>query len=563
MTVSEVVQIIIYFVVLFALTSAVGAYMAAVYSGETTVVGKVIGPIEQLIYRFCRVNPAEEMHWKKYSQAVLSLSVVGFLVTFALQVFQSYLPFNPQDLQDVKWPLAFNTAVSFVTNTNWQAYSGESTLSYGVQLFGLTVQNFVSAGTGMAVLLVVIRALTRQKTHELGNFWVDVTRSILYVLLPLSAVLAVVLVSQGVVQNLLSYISSTSLEGVKQILPMGPAASQIAIKQIGTNGGGFFGVNSAHPFENPTPLSNFLQVLAILIIPSAQVYAFGIMTKGRKHAFMLYLVMFTLLIAALALSLWSEFQPNAALGIESALEGKEVRFGIANSVLWSSVTTAASNGSVNAMMDSMSPIAGGLAFLQIVLGEVIFGGVGAGLYGMFLFVLLTVFLAGLMVGRTPEYMGKKLEAFEMKWALVAIVAPSAVVLILSTVSVMLPGPLASVLNHGPHGLSEILYAFGSAAQNNGSAFGGLLVDTPFFNISLGIAMIVGRFIVIFSVLAICGGLVEKTIIPKSQATFSTDVPIFAVLLFATILIIGALTFVPAMALSSIVEQFLMAAGRTF
>jgi K+-transporting ATPase ATPase A chain len=563
MTVSEVVQIIIYFVVLFALTSAVGAYMAAVYSGETTVVGKVIGPIEQLIYRSCRVNPAEEMHWKKYSQAVLSLSVVGFLVTFALQVFQSYLPFNPQDLQDVKWPLAFNTAVSFVTNTNWQAYSGESTLSYGVQLFGLTVQNFVSAGTGMAVLLVVIRALTRQKTHELGNFWVDVTRSILYVLLPLSAVLAVVLVSQGVVQNLLSYISSTSLEGVKQILPMGPAASQIAIKQIGTNGGGFFGVNSAHPFENPTPLSNFLQVLAILIIPSAQVYAFGIMTKGRKHAFMLYLVMFTLLIAALALSLWSEFQPNAALGIESALEGKEVRFGIANSVLWSSVTTAASNGSVNAMMDSMSPIAGGLAFLQIVLGEVIFGGVGAGLYGMFLFVLLTVFLAGLMVGRTPEYMGKKLEAFEMKWALVAIVAPSAVVLMLSTVSVMLPGPLASVLNHGPHGLSEILYAFGSAAQNNGSAFGGLLVDTPFFNISLGIAMLVGRFIVIFSVLAICGGLVEKTIIPKSQATFSTDVPIFAVLLFATILIIGALTFVPAMALSSIVEQFLMAAGRTF
>lgn len=563
MTVSEMVQIGIYFVLLLALTPAVGAYMAATFSGESTVVNRVLGPIERLIYRVCLINAREEMHWKKYSMAVASMSILSIVVTFLLLSYQHLLPFNPQSAQGVKWPLAFNTAVSFVTNTNWQAYSGESTLSYGVQLFGLTVQNFLSAATGMAILLVVIRALTRQGTHDLGNFWVDLTRSVLYVLLPMSGLLALVLISQGVVQNMLDYVSMTSLEGAKQLLPMGPAASQVAIKQLGTNGGGFFGANSAHPFENPTPLSNFLQMIAILIIPSAQIYAFGLMTKARKHAVVIYLVMLTFLIAILCISLWSENQPNVALSVETALEGKEIRFGIVNSVLWTNLTTAASNGSVNSMIDSATPLTGGLAFLQIALGEVIFGGVGAGLYGMFLFILLTVFLAGLMVGRTPEYLGKKLEAFEMKWALVAIVAPSAVVLLLTALTLMLPNGISSILNLGPHGLSELLYAFSSAAQNNGSAFGGLSADTTYFNVVLGIAMLLGRFIVIFSVLAICGGLVEKTIIPDSQATFHTDVPVFGVLLFATIFIIGALTFVPAMALSSIVEQYLMAAGRTF
>ncbi len=563
MPVSEIVQIATYFVLLLAMTSMVGAYMAAVYSGEETVVGRLLSPIEKLIYRLCLINPREEMHWKKYSFAVLSLSCISLLVTFVLQLVQGALWLNPAEMKSVEWPLAINTAVSFVTNTNWQAYNGEETLSYFVQLFGLTVQNFVSAATGMAVLLVVIRALTRQKTHELGNFWVDLTRTILYVLLPLSVLLALVLVSQGVIQNFLSYLSETSLEGIKQSLPMGPAASQVAIKQLGTNGGGFFGVNSAHPFENPTPLSNFVQVLAILLIPSSQVFTFGLMTKARRHAFMLYSVMFTFLVLTLSLSLWSEFNPNPSLGVQNALEGKEMRFGIANSVLWSTVTTAASNGSVNAMIDSMTPLTSALGFLQIALGEVIFGGVGAGLYGMFLFVLLTVFLAGLMVGRTPEYLGKKLEAFEMRWALIAIVGPSAIVLVLAAATASMPTVLQSLNNLGPHGLSEILYAFASSAQNNGSAMAGLTVNTTYFNLLLALAMLAGRFVVIFSVLAICGSLVEKTIIPESQATFSTDSPIFAVLLFSTILIIGALTFVPAVALSSIVEHFLMATGRVF
>jgi K+-transporting ATPase ATPase A chain len=495
---------------------------------------------------------------------VLSLSFIGLLATFLMQLLQAQLPLNPQALPDVAWPLAFNTAVSFVTNTNWQSYSGEVTLGYFVQLFGLTVQNFLSAATGMAVLLVVARALTRQKTNELGNFWVDIVRCTLYVLLPLSGLFALALVSQGVVQNFLAYLNSASLEGATHLLPMGPAASQIAIKQLGTNGGGFFGANSAHPFENPTALSNFLQMLAILLIPSSQIYAFGILAKARKHAFVLYMVMLVTLVGALLVALWAEGQPNPALGISNLLEGKETRFGIGGSVLWSVVTTAASNGSVNAALDSMSPLATAMSFLQLILGEVIFGGVGAGLYGMFLFVLLTVFLAGLMVGRTPEYLGKKLEAFEMKWALFAIIGPSATILLLGAVAVVaLPLISSGTANEGPHGLSEIMYAFASTAQNNGSGLGGFPTDSALINISLGLAMLLGRFIVIFSVLAICGALVEKTIIPPSQGTFSTDAPIFAVLLFATIFIIGALTFVPVMALSSIMEHFLMTAGRTF
>jgi len=543
--------------------------MAAVFSGEPTVAGRILGPIERSVYRICLIDPREEMHWKKYSIALISLSVWGFLLTLLMQVMQSVLPLNPQGLPNVGWALAFNTAASFVTNTNWQSYSGEATLGYFVQMFGLTVQNFLSAATGMAVLLVIARALTRQKTNELGNFWVDLVRCTLYLLLPLSVLFGLVLVSQGVVQNFLAYVSSTSLEGVDHLLPMGPAASQIAIKQLGTNGGGFFGANSAHPFENPSALSNFLQMLAILIIPSAQLYAFGVLAKARKHALVIYFVMFAILICALFVGLWSEAQGNPALGLASQLEGKEIRFGAGNSILWSVLTTAASNGSVNAALDSLSPLAGGVAFLQIALGEVVFGGVGAGVYGMFLFVLLTVFLAGLMVGRTPEYLGKKLEGFEMKWALVAIIGPSAAVLLLGAATVIAMPSISSVLNQGPlglggpHGLSEIMYAYASAAQNNGSAFGGFPTDSALLNVVLGLTMLFGRFIVILSVLAICGALVEKRIIPPSQGTFSTETPIFAVLLFATILIIGALTFVPVMSLSSIVEHFLMLSGRTF
>lgn len=559
----EVVQIVAYPVILIALTSSIGSYMAAVYSGEKTVLGRILGPIENLVYRVCLVNPREEMHWKKYSFAVLSLTMLSLVFTFAFLVFQDVLGFNPNKNTGVPWPLALNTAVSFVTNTNWQAYSAEATLSYGAQLFALSVQNFLSAATGMSILLVVIRALTRERTQNLGNFWVDLTRSILYVLLPLSVLIAIVLVSQGVIQNLSTNIISIGVEGATQLLPMGPAASQVAIKQLGTNGGGFFGVNSAHPFENPTPFSNFLQMLAILLIPSAQVYMFGVMTKARKHALMIYAVMFILFSVSLGVALWSEYQPNLSLATHEALEGKEVRHGIANSILWSAATTAASNGSVNSMLDSASPLAGAMAFFQIILGEVVFGGVGAGLYGMFLFILLTVFLAGLMVGRTPEYFGKKLEAFEMKWALVAIIAPNSVILLGAALSVFLQAAVASIHNAGPHGLSEILYAFASASQNNGSAFAGLMVDTSYFNLMLAFCMLVGRYVIIFSILLIAGSMVEKTITPPSLGTFTTDVPIFAVLLFFCIFIIGALTFVPAISLSSIAEHFLMGAGQTF
>lgn len=555
MAVAESVQILLYFIVLLAIIPSVGTYMASVFSHESTPLAKVLGPLERGIYRICLIDAREVMHWKKYALTIAALSCVSLVATFALQLVQTALPFNPQHLPNVSWALAFNTATSFVTNTNWQAYSGESTLAYGVQLFALTVQNFVSAAVGMCVLLVVIRALSRERTSDVGNAWVDLVRTIVYVLLPLALVFALFLVSQGVVQNVLPYVMSKGLEGASQLLPMGPAASQVAIKQLGTNGGGFFGVNSAHPFENPTALTNFVQMLGIILIPASQVYMFGVMTKARKHSVMIFIVMLSVVVMGLLLSLWSQ--------LPLGLEGQELRFGKGASVLWSMVTTAASNGSVNAMLDSLSPLAGGVGFLNIVLGEVIFGGVGAGLYGMFLFVLLTVFLAGLMVGRTPEYFGKKLEVFEMKWTLLALIIPSAVVLLGAALSLVLPEGLKGLLNHGPHGMMEMLYAFASAAQNNGSAFAGLGADSFYFNIVLAIAMLIGRFVVIFSVLAIAGSLIEKVKTPPTMATFATDAPIFAVLLWVSVLIVGALTFVPALALSSLAEYFLMLSGASF
>ena len=553
-----------YFALLVALTPPLGAFMARVFSGERHLLTGTLGWLERGIYRLSGVRADEEMNWKKYCGALLAFNLLGFLAVLALHCNQERLPLNPENLPNTSWHLGFNTAVSFVTNTNWQAYSGESTLSYLTQMLGLAVQNFVSAATGIAVLIALIRGLTRRDTDQLGSFWVDLTRATVHVLLPLSLVLALVLVWQGVPQTFDAYGKVTGLEGAEQVIPLGPAASQIAIKQLGTNGGGFFGVNSAHPFENPTPLSNFLQMLAILMIPAALTYTYGKMVKSTRQGWVIFAVMMALLVVGFAASWEAEAQGNASVpGLVANLEGKEVRLGVTNSVLWSTATTAASNGSVNAMHDSLSPLAGGVALFNLMLGEIVFGGVGAGLYGMLLFVFLAVFLAGLMVGRTPEYLGKKIEARDIILTAVGLLVPGAVLLVGAAVSCVTEAGLAGLANNGPHGFSEILYAWSSAANNNGSAFGGLSTNTPFYNIGLGLAMLIGRFAVIIPVLAVAGSLARKKISPPSPGTFPTDGATFGILLLAVVLIVGALNHFPALCLGPIVEHFLMLGGRTF
>lgn len=463
MIVQDFIQLILFFIILIVLTPLLGVYMYNVYSGKKHFMFSFLGRFETLIYKFLNINKEEETNWKTYTFALLIFNLVGFVFVFLIQLFQSHLPLNPANLSDVSWHSAFNTSISFITNTNWQGYAGETTLSYFVQMIGITVQNFLSAATGIAVLLALIRGLSRKMTDKIGNFWVDITRSVLYVLLPISILLAVVLVSQGVIQNLKTYDTVQTLEGAKQIIPMGPAASQIAIKQLGTNGGGFFNANSSHPFENPTPLSNFLEMLAILLIPAALTYTYGMMTGSVRHGWTLFFAMFILLVAGLSISLFSEYSTNGIFGHLPLMEGKEARFGITNSVLWATSTSAASNGSVNAMHDSLSPIAGMIALINIMLGEVIFGGVGAGLYGIVIFIILTVFIAGLMVGRTPEYLGKKIQAFEVQMAIIAVLIPNFVILVFSAWASVSHDGLSGLNNSGPHGLTEILYAFSSAA----------------------------------------------------------------------------------------------------
>ncbi|TAE30895.1 MAG: potassium-transporting ATPase subunit KdpA [Candidatus Kapaibacterium sp.] len=563
MQANDYLQLALYFGLLLVATPLLGGFMANVFQGERTWLTPAFAPAERLIYKVSGIDSEEEMTWKKYATALLAFNALGFLTVFGLMLAQGVLPLNPQGINGTSVYLAFNTAVSFMTNTNWQAYSGEAALSYATQMLGLGVQNFVSAATGIAVILALARGIARKQSNSLGNFWVDLTRATLYILLPMSLLLALVLISQGVVQTFSAYIPATTLEGREQMIPLGPAASQIAIKQLGTNGGGFFGVNSAHPFENPTPFSNFLQVLAILLIPAALTITYGKIVGSAKQGWTLFAAMLVVLLVVLGVSLWSETQYNSVLQTAHLMEGKEQRFGVANSILWGMTTTVASNGSVNAMHDSFSPLAGGMAMLNMMLGEVIFGGVGAGMYGMLMFVVLTVFIAGLMVGRTPEYLGKKIEAFEVQMAMVAILAPSAVILIGTMLAVLIPQGLNSLNNQGPHGFSEILYAFTSAAGNNGSAFAGLTVDTPFYNIALGFGMLIGRFGVILPALAIAGSMVTKKYTPPSLGTFPTDTPLFVMLLIAVILIVGALTFFPALALGPIVEHLLMNAGRTF
>jgi len=559
----DLFQFVVFITCIIVLAPPIGGYLAKVFNGEKNYLSPVFGKAESNIYRFLRIDALHEMNWKEYSFAILAFNFIGLILLVVLQITQKYLPLNPQHMQNVNLFLAINTAVSFITNTNWQAYGGETTLSYLVQMLGLTVQNFLSAATGIAVMIALIKGIAIRKGNTLGNFWVDVTRATLYLLLPMSFILAILLLSQGVIQNFLPYVNVTTLEGFKQSIPLGPAASQIAIKQLGTNGGGFFNANSAFPFENPTPFSNFLQVLSILLIPASLVFTYGKMLGSKKHAWTIFGVMIFLFITGVAVSYFSEISNNPVFHTNNLMEGKEARIGIFNSVLWTVATTSASNGSSNTMISSLTPLTGLVAMINMQLGEVIFGGVGAGIYGMLHFILLTVFIAGLMVGRTPEYFGKKIEAYEIKWSILAILLPSVVILFFSALALSVQSGLSGVLNKGPHGFSEIIYAFSSGAGNNGSAFAGLNANTNFYNILIAIAMILGRFGVIIPTLAIAGSLVKKNITPVSAGTFLTDNVLFAFLLTSIILIVGALTFFPIISVGPFLEHLLMNLGITF
>ena len=557
----DFVQVALFLGALFVVTPFLGRWMAGVFAGEKTL--PFLRQLEKLIYRLAGIDARREMGWKRYLGVLLAFNALGVLSVLALEMTQAWLPLNPQKLPNLPFPLAFSTAISFVTNTNWQAYAGESTMSYGTQMLALCVQNFLSAATGLAVAIALIRGLTRRSRETLGNFWADLTRGTLYVLLPLSFLFALVLAGQGVVQSLAPYADIATVEGARQTIPLGPAASQIAIKQIGTNGGGFFGQNSAHPFENPTPLTNFLEIFVIFAIPAGLTYTFGCMAGNRRQGWAIFGAMLVLFIAGFAVAWPSELAHNPATGLTASMEGKETRFGVMNSVLFATVTTDASCGAVNAMHDSLAPLTGMVTLVNMMLGEVVFGGVGAGLYGMLIFAILTVFIAGLMVGRTPEYLGKKIEAREITWAVVAVLVPSVAILAGTAIGCMTAAGVSSIANLGPHGFSEILYTFTSVTANNGSAFAGLNANTDFYNDLTALAMLIGRFAVIVPVLAIAGSLGAKKSAPPSAGTFPTDGVTFAVLLMAVVLIVGALTFFPALSLGPVVEHLLAQAGRTF
>jgi len=568
MSIWDIIQVVFFFLLLFLLAWPLGLYMAKVYQGEKTWLDPILRPVEKLFYRVYGVATDQEMNWREYALSLLAFNVLGAVLLLGLQLFQKLMPLNPQQFEGLSWDLALNTAVSFMTNTNWQAYGGESTMSYFVQMVGLTVQNFLSAATGMVVVIALIRGFTRHTAQTIGNFWVDLTRSVCYILLPLSFVLSLVLVSQGVIQNFSPYAAAQTLEGGKQLIALGPVASQEAIKELGTNGGGFFNANSAHPFENPTPLTNLLEMLAIMVIPIGLVFTFGKMVGLMGQGRAVLAAMLIIFLLALGSCYLSEIIGNPlvkSLGVTepSSMEGKEVRFGVVNSALFTVVTTATSCGAVNNMHDSLTPLGGLVPLLLIMLGEAAPGGVGSGLYSMLIFAILTVFIIGLMVGRTPEYLGKKIESQEMKMATIAILIPPAMILLSSALASVIPAGVSSLSNPGPHGLSQILYAFSSGTGNNGSAFAGLSANTLFYNLLLAKAMFIGRFGVILPVLAIAGSLAEKKIIPSSSGTFPTTGGLFVILLTGTVLIVGALTFFPALALGPIVENFLMWSGKTF
>ena len=601
MTSNGVLQLLLYLVVLLLLAKPLGAYMARVYEGRPVGLDRALGWLERLIYRLCGVRADQEMGWKVYALTMLLFNVAGVLVVYAVQRVQGVLPLNPAGFGAVSPDSSFNTAVSFATNTNWQGYGGESTMSYLTQMLALTTQNFASAASGMAVLVALIRGFARRSSQTIGNFWVDLTRTTLYILLPLSVIWALVLVSQGVVQTFGPYPKVTVVQATtyeepdtdkdgkpvldekgqpktkkstltEQVIAVGPAASQIAIKQLGTNGGGFFNANSAHPFENPTPLSNFFEVLAILMIPAALCYTFGVMVGDTRQGWTVLAAMTVIFVALLATCVVAEQQgavfvkqgvDHTASALQSGgnMEGKEVRFGIANSALWATATTVASNGSVNSMHDSYTPIGGLVPMLAIQFGEVIYGGVGSGLYGMLMFAIIAVFVAGLMVGRTPEYLGKKIEAYEMKMSSLVILITPALVLIGTAVGVVVSAGKAGMANPGAHGFSEVLYAFSSASNNNGSAFAGLSANTPFYNTALGLVILFGRYWLAVPVLAIAGALARKKIVPSGPGTLPTHTPLFVALLVGVVILVGALTYVPALALGPIVEHLTLIAAK--
>ena len=566
-------QILIYAITIFIFVKPLGNYMFRVFEGERQPMPRFFGPIERWIYRLCGVDSRDQQDWKQYTLALLVFSAITLLVTYALQRLQQVLPLNPQNLGPVSPDLAFGTASSFTTNTNWQAYGGESTMSYLTQMAGLAWHNFISAAAGIGVMLAIARGLTYRlepnAPKTIGNFWVDLTRATLYLLLPMSVVVTIVLVFGGVLQNFSSYVEVKTLEGLKQTLAMGPTASQIAIKQLGTNGGGFFNVNSAHPFEGGSPLINFIEMWAILVIPAAQTYMYGRMARDTKQGWTLFGAMAIMFFMGVTTAYYFDAKPNPVmqgLAVDQAagnMEGKEVRYGVAQSVTWATATTDASNGSVNSMHDSYNAIAGMVPLVNIQLGEVVFGGVGAGLYGMLVFVLLSVFIAGLMVGRTPEYLGKKIEAREIKLTMLYVLIFPLLILAFTAWSVVVPYGLSSLNNSGPHGLSEILYAYSSAAGNNGSAFAGLNANTPWYNITQGLTMLAGRFLMIIPVLAIAGCMVGKKAVAESLGTFPTNGTLFVVLLVGVVLIVGALTFFPALSLGPIVEHFVALAGKVY
>jgi K+-transporting ATPase ATPase A chain len=578
MTTNGVFQITLYLVVLVLLAKPLGEFMARIFQGERTFLHFIFGPVEKFIYRVSGINPDEEMDWKQNAIAMLVFNVIGIIIVYGFQRLQQFLPFNPEHFGAVTPDSSFNTAVSFATNTNWQGYGGETTMTYLTQMLALTVQNFLSAATGIAVLVLFIRGLVRHSAKTLGNFWVDLTRSVLYVLLPLSVIFALILVSQGTVQTFSSYATAKFLERsadtsgaavAEQVIAVGPAASQIAIKQLGTNGGGFFNVNSAHPFENPNQLTDFLEMIAILLIAAALCFTFGRMVGDMRQGWALIAAMMIILVAMIAVAYWSEQNGNplfTKLGVDQTasalqsggnMEGKEVRFGIASSALWATITTSASNGSVNAMHDSFTPLGGLIPLVAMHLGEVVFGGVGSGLYGMLVFVIVAVFVAGLLVGRTPEYLGHKIEAYDMKMASLLILIMPIIVLTFTALAVVLPAGMSSIPNPGPHGFSEILYCFTSQGNNNGSAFAGINANTPFYNITGAIDMFFSRYWLAIPTLALAGSLVRKKKIPPSEGTLPTHTPLFVFWLISVILIVGALNFMPALALGPIVEHLMM------
>ena len=567
MLLEDVLLNMLFLLILTIAAIPIGKYMSKVLTGKKTFMTPVIQPLEKLVYRICSIDENQEMTWKRYAYALLIFNIIGITFLFVLQLIQNFLPLNPAQMSSVRWDTAINTAISFATNTNWQSYAGESTMSYLTQMLGMTVQNFLSASVGIAALLALIRGFTRQKSTTIGNFWVDITRTALYILLPLAVIFALILASQGVVQTVGPYVTAHTLEGVNQTIALGPVASQEAIKMLGSNGGGYFNANSAHPFENPNGLTNILETFAILLFPISIVFAFGYIIRNFRQGLAIFAAMMILLVGGLGVAYYAESQSNPIiqkLGVSGGnMEGKELTFGVAESVLWGTTTTDVSNGGVNSMHDSTMPLTGLVYMFNLGIGEVIFGGLGVGLIGMLFYVILTMFIAGLMIGRTPEFLGKKLGPYEMVMATLALIVPAGLILVFAAIAISLPQGLAGLNNPSAHGLSEILYAYASAFANNGSAFAGLSANTVFYNLTLGLAMFIGRFIVIIPAIAIAGSLAAKGRVPTDASTFPSTNALFVLMLVSVVVIVGALTFFPVFSLGPILEHLFLQGGLTF